>query len=144
MFDDWPWWATLGLALLFGYVAFWGLRAPHPNSGKTCWERRLSELQALAEHLTAVNRREALQHPKHIVTLREVSAQLAKKGILHPRSDRLSSDDLYEWEVYMWNLIDRVKRGKARNLHPLYREVRQAIAEKRAAQDRFDQKLFGK
>ena len=151
--EDWSLWALLSLMATVIALGVWVGWSNHPaldwmdrdirEIRKPYWERRLSELEELAEHLTAVRQRETLLRPRYVVALSKIAAELARRGSMHPRINPLGERERYEWEVYLWNLIDRVKRGKAKNLRPLYREVRKAIAEQQAAQEEFHRKLFG-
>jgi len=140
--DEWTFWALV-MALGGVCATIWLVVRADPDRRKTHWEKRLPELKKLAAHLGAVNRREALLDPLYVVELGKVSAELAERGILHPRPRPLRESDLPEWETYLVNLIDRVERGKAKNLHPLYREVREAMAEQRLKRAEFERKLFG-
>ena len=63
VFEDWPWWATLGVAILCGYIGFWGLRPKAPDRGKTYWEKRLPEMESLAKHLRSVHFQETFLDP---------------------------------------------------------------------------------
>ena len=125
MFDDWPWWATLAVAIGCGYIGFWGLRPKNPDRGKTYWEKRLPELQEIAEHLRAVRMRETLIHPKYETPLRHFADTLDNLGVPRPPDGVLRDDLRDEWEVYLWLFIDKVKRGQAANLRPVYQEARE-------------------
>ncbi len=141
VFEDWTLQVLL-LALGGVCVTIWIVVRWDPDRGKTYWEKRLPKLKALAEHLGAVNRREALIDSKYVLAMRKVSAALAKRGIPHPPPRPLRTSDLPEWETYLVNLIDRVQRGKAENLQPLYGEVRKALEARRLARERFERQLF--
>ena len=110
VFECWPWWATGGLSVVLGLIAFWLFRPPDPDRGKTYWEKRAPELEEVAAHLRAVRFRETLRH---------FAKTLDGLGIPRPNDGALQSDLSYVWERYLYLFIDKVRLGNAANLRPV-------------------------
>ncbi len=128
VFDGWPWWATLAVAIGCCYIGFWGLHPKDPDRGKTYWEKRLSELEGLIEALRACEPRETLA-PKHQIAIHRLARDLDGLGLEHPPTDRvpLARDPVLRriWEIYLWIFTSKVRTKDAANLRPVWDEARE-------------------
>ncbi|MXZ81026.1 MAG: hypothetical protein F4Z15_06580 [Gammaproteobacteria bacterium] len=147
VFEKWPVWALLAIAAYFGVMAWLMFRRPDPDRGKTPWERKLPDLEALIQALRACDPRETLD-PRHQVEIRELARGLNSLGVECPPVEPLTDPALLRtWEIYLWVFTSKVRMKDAANLRPVWGETRK-LAEteqaRRAVRERTMAQLLGR
>ncbi|MDE0033688.1 MAG: hypothetical protein OXU75_11195 [Deltaproteobacteria bacterium] len=110
------------------------------------WGDILPDMKRLAEDMNA-ERQDAEGDNiallgRNRIALARIVRVLAERDVPHP-SPTPRHGDTEEWEMFLWNFIGRVEAGEAHKLATLHQDMREAIAERREAYDRFTRKLFG-